>query len=307
MTAQEPVNIIIGSKNPHCPSKMPHRYNVGHTDIVTGIWSEHVQGKKVTRTRLQKINLQEPSWFAAHDSPLPPAERDYVTKAQSQTCTSCESSCSQIYLAGWMCLNEHCKQYFRIDGEICTELTYNPVWFNERTEWPAHRVPPFFLKPEPPLAEARGTGLEEETSVAAWKGMVCPKCGRCNSRTKWDKWRCFNESCDFELPIMHTVFDARSLVEKHGFEFEGQAISFDTFAAPVTKRETEWPAFWRQSTYDIPVGVSSPTSTQTRPSTGSQGVRTRFSRPCRKRSWGWRGSRWGIRPLMVCRWSDTLP
>ena len=30
---------------------------------------------------------------------------------------------------------------------------------------------------------------------------------------------------------------------KHRFEFEGQAISWDKFTAPVTKRETEWPSF----------------------------------------------------------------
>lgn len=222
--------------------------------MITCIWSERVQGKKVCRARLQKINLQEPSWYAAHDSPLPPAERDYVTKAPCQTCTSCEHSWSQIYLAGWMCLNAQCKQHFLLDGKICIELTYNPVWWAERTEWPANIKPPFPLKPKPLLADSNVPDLAEETSLAAWKGMVCPKCGRCNSRTKWDEWKCFNEACDFELPVKHTVFPPKSLVEKHGFEFEGQAISYDTFAAPVTKRKTEWPGFWRQSTYDIPGG-----------------------------------------------------
>ena len=233
---------------------MPHRYNVAGSSMVTCIWSEKIDGMNVSRIRLQKIYLQEPSWYAAQDSPLPPAEHDYVTKAASKTCASCDHSWPQVYRAGWMCLNDDCEEHFSIDGEICTDLTYNPVWENERTEWPSQVVPPFPLKPAPLLSDSNVPSLEEETSLACWKGMVCPKCGRCNSRTKWDEWKCFNEACDFECAVKHTVFPPISLVEKHGFEFEGQAISWDTFAAPVTKRETEWPGWWRQSTYDIPGG-----------------------------------------------------
>ena len=208
----------------------------------------------VSRIRLQKIYLQEPSWYAAQDSPFPPAEHDYVTKAACETCASCDHSWPKIYRAGWMCLNDDCEEHFLLDSKICTDLTYNPVWENERTEWPSQIVPPFPLKPAPLLADSNASSLAEETSLACWKGMVCPKCGRCNSRTKWDEWKCFNKGCDFESPVKHTVFPPKSLVEKHGFEFEGHAISWDTFAAPVTKRETEWPGWWRQSTYDIPGG-----------------------------------------------------
>lgn len=243
-----------GSKNPHCPSKMPHRYNVKGSHMVHYIWSEKVEGMNVSRIRFQDINLQKPSWLAAQDSPLPPADRDYTTKAPCETCSSCNRTWSQVYAAGWMCLNDGCKKHFQLDGDTCTDLTWNPVWMNERTEWPQHIIPPFPLKPTPPLTDSNVPSLEEETSLSCWKGMVCPKCGRCNSRTKWDEWKCLNAVCDFELPVAHTVFPARALVEKHGFEFQGQAISFDKCYAPVTKRETEWPGVWRHSTYDIPGG-----------------------------------------------------
>ena len=218
------------------------------------IWAEKVEGKNVSRIRQQKINLQEPSWYAAKDSPLPPADRDYTTKAHCDTCTSCNHLWSQVYLAGWMCLNDGCEEHFLIDGSICTDLTYNPVWWSERRKWPSNIVPPISAKPPPLLADSNVPTLNEETSLGCWKGMVCSKCGRCNSRTKWDEWKCFNEACDFECTVKHTVFPPRSFIEKHGFEFEGQAISWDKFVAPVTRRETEWPGFWRQSTYEVPGG-----------------------------------------------------
>lgn len=222
--------------------------------MVDYIWSEKVEGKNVSRIRHQKINLQEPSWYAAKDSPLPPADRDYTTKARCDTCTSCNQSWSQVYLAGWLCLNDHCEEHFLIDGKICTDLTYNPVWWNQRSKWPSHIAPSFSIKQAPLLADSNVPDLNGETTLACWKGMICSKCGRCNSRTKWDEWKCSNEACDFECTVKHTVFPPESLVEKHRFEFEGHAISWDNFVAPVTKRETEWPGFWRQSTYDIPGG-----------------------------------------------------
>lgn len=215
------------------------------------IWSEKVDGMNVNRVRLQNINLQQPSWYAAKDSPLPPRDRDYYTRAHRDTCSVCSQEWPKIYSAGWMCLDDRCEQHFRINGQICTDLTYNPIWWNERTKLPSPVRPPFDLKPPKNL---KAGSLDGETSIACWKGMVCDKCGKCNSRTKWDEWKCSNEKCDFELTVKHSNFLPRELAEKWGWEFEGQAISYDTFEAPITKRETEWPGFWRQSTYDIPGG-----------------------------------------------------
>lgn len=208
----------------------------------------------VSRIRIQKTDLSHPSWYSAWNSPLPPADRDYITKATCNSCASCDRTWSQVYRAGWMCLNDDCEDHFLIDGEVCTDLEFNPIWANERKKWPQYIIPPFPLKPKPLIADSNVPELAGETSLACWKGMVCPKCGRCNSRTKWDEWQCFNKACDFQLPVRHTVFPPSALVEKHGFQFEGHAISWDRFTAPVTKRETEWPGFWRHSTYDIPGG-----------------------------------------------------
>ena len=222
--------------------------------MVTYIWSEKFEGKSSSKVRLQNINLRERAWYSPKDSPSPPAVRDYVTKAACETCTSCDRSWSQVYLAGWMCLNDACKEHFLIEGETCTDLTFNPVWLDERIEWPRHIIPPFPLKPRPILVDSNVSSVQGTTSLACWKGMVCPRCGRCNSRRKWDQWECLNETCDFEHPVKHTIFPPSALIEKHGFEFEGQAIPWDSFEAPVTKRVTEWPGIWRLSTYDVPDG-----------------------------------------------------
>ena len=222
--------------------------------MVTYIWSEKFEGKTSSKVRLQNINLQEPAWYSPKNSPWPPAVRDYVTKAACQTCSSCDRSWSQVYLAGWMCLNDACKEHFLIEGETCTDLTFNPVWFDERSEWPSHIIPPFPLKPAPILADSNAASMQSTTSLACWKGMVCPRCGRCNSRRKWDQLECLNEACTFGQPVEHTIFAPRELIEKYGFEFEGQAICWDSFEAPVTKRVPEWPGLWRLSTYDVPDG-----------------------------------------------------
>ena len=74
-----------------------------------------------------------------------------------------------------------------------------------------------------------------ETSIKAWKGMVCPHCGRCNSRTKWDEWKCETESCHFEVPIKYQIIPRSELAPDHAFEAEGHSIHFDKYTELVIR------------------------------------------------------------------------
>ena len=199
------------------------------------------------------IDLKLPSWWGVKGSPLPAQTPDYITKALVQTCSACETSSKQRYAPGWMCLIETCASFSKTNGQAASEpLAFSPAFIAERTKWPAHIKAPFPLKPAPPTAHLNNP--EMETSLSAWKGMVCPFCGGCNSRSEWDEWKCGTEGCTFEIPIYHSVRTASALAPEHAFEAEGHAMSFDKWEAPVVCAKIAFLGYWRKATYELSAG-----------------------------------------------------
>ena len=84
--------------------------------------------------------------------------------------------------------------------------------------------------------------------------MVCPHCGRCNRRIKWDEWKCETTGCDYEIPIQYTAHTAKALAPDHAFETEGHAISFDRYEDPVVRTGVEFHGYWRKATYELSPG-----------------------------------------------------
>ena len=84
--------------------------------------------------------------------------------------------------------------------------------------------------------------------------MVCPDCGRCNSRSEWDEWKCQTDGCHYEIPIHHTVRPASALTPEHAFETEGHAISFDKWEEPVVRTSVGFHGYWRKATYELSPG-----------------------------------------------------
>lgn len=229
---------------------MPHRYNVLGKFHVTDFWPEKAGNLLVYRVRFEKIDLKAPSWWGVKGSALPAQRPDYVTKAEVHTCSACAKSSKQCYAPGWMCLHKECANFSKIDGQAVIEPpAYNAAFINERNKWRANNIPTFPLKPPPPAALVNDPKMT--TSHAAWKGMVCPHCGRCNSRTEWDQWKCVTEGCDFEIPIQHTVHSAIALAPDHSFPAEGHAICFDKWEEPVIRTKVEFHGYWRKSTYEL--------------------------------------------------------
>ena len=83
--------------------------------------------------------------------------------------------------------------------------------------------------------------------------MVCQICGRCNSRTHWDEWKCETDGCTYEIPIHHTIHKASALAPQHAFEAEGHAISFNKWESPVVCKE-DFIGYWRKETYELSPG-----------------------------------------------------
>lgn len=217
---------------------------------MTDSWSEKVKGKTVCRIRLEMIDLRRPSWWGVRDSVVPTRTPDYTTKAATKVCNTCGITSKQRY-AQWMCLNEECKNFSTLDGKaISNPPAYNPAFIAERSQWPRGIKAPLRLKPAPPLT-ALLSHPEMETSLSAWKGMVCPACGRCNSRSEWDQFKCETPGCQYEIPIQHTAVHYSALAPTNGFEAEGHAICFNKWDEPMVRRDDEFIGYWRKATYEV--------------------------------------------------------
>ena len=199
------------------------------------------------------VNLKSPSWCGIKGAPLP-GKPDYGTKASEEVCDSCGTASKQVLTTGWTCLNEDCAKFSLIDKTPQVARAWNPAFINERTKWPAHIKAPMMIKPEPPTAPLGGSLME--TSQQAWKGMVCRECGRCNSRTNWDDWKCATEGCTYEVPIRYNAIPSKALQSDHAFEAEGHAIPFDKYLEPVIRRDAGFQGYWRVMRYELSPGNS---------------------------------------------------
>ena len=243
---------LLGAKNAHCPVKVPHRYNVLGLYHVTDVWSEKTNGWVMCRARFEMLDLSSPSWCGIQGAPLPPVSPDFTTKALVVTCSSCHVPSKQVFAAGWTCLNEVCTQFSTGNGINQINRIWNPAFINERNKWPADVKAPMAIKPAPPTAPLDGSLME--TSLKAWKGMVCPVCGRSNSRIKWDEWKCGTDGCHFEIPIQYHVVPRSELAPDHAFEAEGHSIPFDKCLDPVVRTGAAFRGWWRELTFEISPG-----------------------------------------------------
>ena len=210
---------------------MPHRFNVGAFFHITHIWAQLNGQHTVFMFRLQKVNLNEKSWWAPLGSALPPVNRDYLKKAPLASCIECQSESPLIYNEGWVCVNHACGAMGRLPGHDSTiPLSFNQDWLNERKRWPTGRMPEQQLVPTFP-ENINGTNFT--TSVAGWKGFICPRCHCCNSRIDWAHQKCIAEGCDYSQKVTHAIQTHLSLLPPHVEEVHGHAISHNVHRGHV--------------------------------------------------------------------------
>lgn len=230
---------------------MPHRYNVGAHFHVTAIWAEMNGAHKIFKFRLQKVNLLEKSWWAPRDSPMPPSSPDYQTKAPRSVCHTCGEESPQIYKEGWMCVSlKGCSDLGKLNGLVQpTGLTFNEAFLNERIAWPASVRPTYQLAPgilaDDPL------NAFYSTSLAAWKGFVCPKCNRCNSRINWDIESCATPACDYLRKIVHPIHAHLAVLPPNTMEIHGHAMMFDQWQGHVRPPTVEFFGHWKIVTFKL--------------------------------------------------------
>ena len=229
---------------------MPHRYNVGAHFHVTAVWAEMNGGHVVFKFRLQKLNLLEKSWWAPKGSPMPPSHPDYQTKALRLVCNTCGKESPQIYNEGWICVSYGCPNLGKLNGNAQPAgLTFNKAFLDERTEWPAFVKPTYQLAPGILADDLHN--VFHSTSLAAWKGFVCPKCKRCNSRIDWDLELCDTPDCDYLRKVIHTIHSHRAVLPPNTMEVNGHALMLDEFQGHVQPPTTEFFGHWKIITFKL--------------------------------------------------------
>ncbi|XPS68807.1 hypothetical protein M3J09_001089 [Ascochyta lentis] len=223
MNHYNPVVIITGVDNPHIPSQPPHQYCVLDYFKPTHIWTEKSGTSKIVRYRFEKLNAGKEPWWRPRDVE-DQIELGSLPLPFVKACGTCARESLQIYLNGWMCLRPMCGSFWLIfpsgpDSPRGSEpfepdeasLVYDPRFLKARTPWPNddHEYP--LTSNDASLSSHAVPG--ENTSEAFIRGVVCPLCGRCNSRMDWSGWECQNPTCGWKRSPPHTLIPAVSLRE----------------------------------------------------------------------------------------------
>ncbi|OAF58525.1 hypothetical protein VC83_04909 [Pseudogymnoascus destructans] len=234
---RSPVVVIAGQGNSRSPSKLPHYYNILDWFHVTDVWVEKVEGFKTWCVRIEKIRLDEKSWWAKAGSALPSPYCDLDSiKAASGKCCYCKDISKVIFEQGWTCLKASCDKFFIFDSPIDDrKLIYTETFLKERTAYtgntPGLLAPPLMTEADMIITGKRGT------EFAFKQGIVCPLCNGCSRRKQWSKWNCETVGCGFthSLPFqIMSVHDTMSDIArnhrqqnyepKFGIKFEAKTL-----------------------------------------------------------------------------------
>lgn len=213
---RNPLIVIFGDCNVQARSEMPHKYCVLDWYKPVAVWEEKTAGKGgqvfiTVKYRFERLNHHKPAWHAPKDSLLTAEEAKQVGEPLQACCAHCHDSYPRVYLQGWMCLNSECAAFWKIDGVDAPYgkegLDYDPAFLKPSSElWKAdyqdeEPEPPGLVPPIPTSGDEIGDNLGKVFS----RGIVCPKCGRCNSRRFFKAWICENDACDFRYTPTHKL------------------------------------------------------------------------------------------------------
>jgi ribosomal protein L37AE/L43A len=220
MAAQGLVGVIIGDKAGELfPMRIP-RGEAWAMEYyrITKIWCEMVQAKKdgifhavpMWMMKLQKADLSQQSYWARADQIPPPLrQRHFSILTTTELCSTCGKESHRIMAENWLCLNDKCSSFWKINGEIPdddTTLTYSDEFLQERTAQPSGIPPPLYPEftqwHKANYADAIKPGMNKEEIFALFKalssGFCCPLCQMLSRRRLWEVWECRNNKCDFK-------------------------------------------------------------------------------------------------------------
>lgn len=249
---RNPLVIICGNKNSGAPTLMPHRYCVLDWFKPTHVWAELTMGKKgptpTIRYRFERLDISKPSWYASASGSTPKAPTDLILP--SHTCQECLEACPQIYLVGWVCTNPKCVALWKFsNGQHAPygELDYHPAFLLHRTKW-EREDPPFSVNPGIPEF---GQHIGDNLTYINTRGVVCPRCGRCNPRYKFTHWRCDTAGCDWKLTPDHRVVAAQNLTHHPWDMISDGPTLVKAQTAPVVRTQVRYRSNYKLLRYTI--------------------------------------------------------
>jgi len=219
-----------GQGHSKSPSKLPHYYNVLDHFHVTDIFPEKYESLIRWMVRLERINLDEKSWWSAKDAPHSPP--NFVSpKAPEQRCMVCNKSSKTIYKQGWTCLNADpekevngghqkstCPAFFKFaDAVNDMTLEFTDEFLQERTQFQLAAGQVL----EPLVPEHLTKEREKAVGALAFAekcrgGIVCPQCKGCIRRINWGFWKCENPGCTFESRLTPRSVPASLAISSNG-------------------------------------------------------------------------------------------
>ena len=244
-----PLILIVGKDCQVCPVSVKHEYSVLDYFQVTDVWAEKNNSKTCYKYRLEKLHLAGKSWWAPKGSPAPSS--GFGAPVRRDRCHYCGNSSKSIFNK-WLCLNADCTSFWKWSNgkSPSKDLKYDHAFLAERSPWPQHILPPHKIKPD-----LLDLGSDAEPSAgysrSAWKGMVCPSCGRCNARRHWDAWYCETEGCGFEYCVRQPILTPRAVLGGHEVEYSGHAMPRDEYSDLIKAHRSDFQGNWRISTYEL--------------------------------------------------------
>ncbi|KAJ5688953.1 hypothetical protein N7462_003345 [Penicillium macrosclerotiorum] len=209
LASKDPVFVVMGNQNELLHATLPYRYNVMAFFVVTDVWYEKSGKYAGLKLRLQKVDLATTSWWArpsasmSNTSDSPSWDHiNFDLKPETYKCTTCKKESPRIYNEGWICLQRKCRDFWKINGaEPPATLTYHASFLSYRlhTKSIASHIFPINTAVNAPRLVEDAVALFERTkgltTKDARRGIVCPRCQMCQSRTFWEGWKC---DCGFE-------------------------------------------------------------------------------------------------------------
>lgn len=251
MTQFNPVAIITGDRNPNIRCKVPHAYCVLDWFKITHVWFEKSQGKIIIRYRFEKLHPDKQSWWAVRGQDDAVALGS-LNAPESERCSRCGKASMRVYLQSWMCLQPECELFWKLKNGSEpqeAELLYDPRFLRQQTPWP-HSSEPQPLRPDL-MTLSSSPMLGQNVSWQAWKGFVCPKCGRCSSREAWQGWICGNISCGTTYSLSRMVIPSDALHDFLRPLSSGFSFSRDIWQ-PLIGSHTEFQHNYRINVFTIP-------------------------------------------------------
>lgn len=194
-----------GRRNRNCPVKLYRRFNVIGNYRITELFFRYEQGKSICYVRYEKFDLAAPTYLTPKNGPdLPPLERrNFTFTVESETCDQCHTETPRRFNETWVCGNINCLWFWTNQTKDAPDnLAYNKAWLQQRASRDNLPEPTFEIRPK--LLDDLETVPSEQLSRFSRllnKGIVCPKCRRCNCRVAYNKWGCETEGCGFSKEI----------------------------------------------------------------------------------------------------------